>query len=123
MFLLLVLENSSLQQPAGIFPYNLSLPEEAPVRSNAPSGYDYIDLSYSDSTPGFAFAPTNTSTTSIIYNGNSTDFTGFALCYVNGTAPYFTVGPQYQLLWKSTATTSSYTSCADVDLIAHNIEE
>lgn len=99
--------------------------------SSAPSGYDYISLSYSGSTPGFSFAASNISTAVVEFSPvtNSTaseevpDFTTFALCHVNGTAPYFTVGPQYQLLWKTgAAKAGNYTDCADVELVAHNIE-
>lgn len=96
--------------------------------SSAPSGYDYISLSYSGSTSGFSFAASNASTAELEFSasGNATEalnFQGFALCHVNGTAPYFTVGPQYQLLWKTGTANSSYTDCADVELIGHNIDE
>ncbi|KAL1310620.1 hypothetical protein AAFC00_000892 [Neodothiora populina] len=123
-----VISNTSdLQQPIGnLPPFNLTLLDQAPTMSSAPDGYDYIDLSYRGSTPGFSFLPSNKSTAVLEYNtpsNKTSDFVTFALCHVNGTAPYFTVGPQYQLLWRSVvAAETDYESCADVELVAHNIE-
>lgn len=121
-----VLSDSVLKQPVSIggvsdpnFGFNITLVEQAPFRSNAPANYDYIDLSASGkSTTGFHF----NGATLAWSNANSTtpsNFDGcFALCYVNGTSPYFSLGPQYQLLWKASSATSSYAHCADVALVA-----
>lgn len=104
--------------------YNVTLVEQAPFRSNAPPGYDYIDLSLSGkTTSGFYFA---NHTLTYASSANSTaapeSFDGcFALCHVNGTAPYFTLGSQYQLLWKTNNATTSYATCADVKLVAANV--
>lgn len=127
----LEINQGALQQPlsseasSNLPSYNLTLLNQAPYRSSAPSGYDYISLSYSGSTPGFEIGFDSTNSSAIVHYtaaANSTlDFAGFALCYVNGTAPYFTVGPEYQLLWKKANTTSCYETCADVDLLAVNL--
>jgi hypothetical protein len=45
----------------------------------------------------------------------------FAVCLVNGTAPYFDLGRQYQLLWKETNVSSTRSNCADVKLVGANI--
>ncbi|KAK6008389.1 hypothetical protein QM012_000292 [Aureobasidium pullulans] len=123
------LSDSILKQPVAIsgagpgFAYNLSLLDNAPYRSDAPSGYDYISLGVLyGATTGFYF---NNST--LAWSGsNSTtapeSFDGcFALCHVNGTEPYFSLGPQYQLLWKTNNASSTSSNCADVKLIAANI--
>ncbi|CAD0099519.1 unnamed protein product [Aureobasidium mustum] len=123
------LSNSILSQPISIsgepgfnYAYNLSLVDQAPFRSNAPSGYDYISLGVSGvPTTGFYF---NNST--LAWSGsNSTapdSFDGcFAICHVNGTAPYFTLGREYQLLWKTNNASSTSSICADVKLIGANI--
>lgn len=104
------------------FAYNLSLSNAAPYFSNAPAGYDYISLGVTGvPTTGFYF---NDST--LAWSGlNSTapeSFDGcFALCHVNGTAPYVSLGPQYQLLWKTNNASSTSSICADVKLIGTNI--
>ncbi|KAI5272887.1 hypothetical protein E4T47_03947 [Aureobasidium subglaciale] len=109
--------------PAG-FAYNISLLEQAPYRSDAPTGYDYVSLGASGAaTTGFYFNNNNTlawsaSNSSVApesFDGN------FALCHVNGTSPYFTLGPQYQLLWKTNNASTVSPNCADVKLVAANI--
>lgn len=128
-----MLENTNLQQPlssastSNLPSYNLTLLQQAPYRSNVSAGYDYISLSYAGSTPGFSLsaadASSNATGPTVQYAANSSDiaFNGWALCHVNGTSPYFTLGPQYQLLWKTANATSCYESCADVNLVASYI--
>ncbi|KAG9986313.1 hypothetical protein KCU78_g20577, partial [Aureobasidium melanogenum] len=122
-----VLSNSVLQQPISIngapgYAFNLSLFEQAPVYSDAPSGYDYISLGVDGvPTTGFYFQDST-----LAWSGsNSTapdSFDGcFALCHVNGTAPYFSLGREYQLLWKTNNASSTSSICADVKLIGTNI--
>ncbi|KAI4715661.1 hypothetical protein E4T48_08150 [Aureobasidium sp. EXF-10727] len=121
--------NSRLQQPIQItgappgFAYNLTLVNMAPYGSNSPSGYEYIALgATAEATTGFYFEGST-----LAWSGsNSTNapeyFDGcFALCHVNGTAPYFTLGPQYQLLWKNSSASSTSSNCADVKLVGTNI--
>ncbi|CAD0109888.1 unnamed protein product [Aureobasidium uvarum] len=123
------LSDSILQQPIALngapagFAYNLSLVEQGPFRSDAPSGYDYVSLGATgEATTGFHFKGRK-----LVWSGsNSTtapeSFDGrFALCRVNGTAPYFSLGPQFQLLWRTDDVPSNSSRCADVHLIGDNV--
>ncbi|THY35541.1 hypothetical protein D6D01_01240 [Aureobasidium pullulans] len=123
------LSDSILQQPLAIsgapagFAYNLSLLEQAPFRSDAPIGYDYVDLSASGkATTGFYFNNATLAWSASNSTSAPDSFDGcFALCHVNGTSPYFSLGSQYQLLWKMSNATSTSSNCADVKLIGANI--
>ena len=101
-------------------PAALQLSTSAPYMSSAPSGYDYIAFNYgtTDATPGFGI--THDAGTTNFYAGYSQvgneDFAAWALCHVNGTSPYWSVGPQTQFLWKTKEASMDYAVCADVAL-------
>lgn len=90
--------------------------------SDAPSGFEIVSLGVTGvATTGFyfedstlAWSRSNSSTAPKAFDGC------FAVCQVNGTAPYFSLGRQFQLFWKeNNASTSSH--CADVKLVGVNV--
>lgn len=89
--------------------YAFGLPHVQAYMSNAPSSYNVVEVSVIDQTSGF------TINNGYIEHPNS-DFTTFAICYVNGTAPYVSLGPQYQLFFKNGSSVADAGNCADVKL-------
>lgn len=95
----------------------------APFKSDAPSGYEIVTLGVTGvATTGFyfdnstlAWSGSNSSTAPKSFDGC------FAVCLVNGTAPYFSLGRQYQLLWKENNASTTSSKCADVKLVGTNI--
>lgn len=81
--------------------------------STAPSSYNQIDIDVGQDTSGFSLDANGL----VQYAGNI-DFKGFALCNVNGIAPYFGLGGATQLLWKNSSSVGDATGCANVDLKA-----
>jgi hypothetical protein len=94
-----------------------------PFKSDAPSGYEIVTLGVTGvAATGFyfdnstlAWSGSNSSTAPKSFDGC------FAVCRVNGTAPYFSLGPQYQLLWKESNASTTSSKCADVKLVGANI--
>jgi hypothetical protein len=83
----------------------------APAADVPPKGYNYVGLDIGTNTPGFALVK-NT-----LVRANAT-FRGFAACYVDGVSPYFSVGPEVQLLWRNASAGAPSKRCAEVELRA-----
>ncbi|KAB8737492.1 hypothetical protein FH972_026452 [Carpinus fangiana] len=109
--------------------FDVGLKKQAPYQSNAPAGYNYISLDLgaagtADATNGWVKIPNPDGKGEVVvYSGpspfeNNPEVKSFALCHVNGTSPYPTLGPQYQFLWEAPTTKPQYANCADVTLQA-----
>jgi len=89
-------------------PWSLGFVESAPYESNAPPGYELVTNNAGVQNAGFSF------------DGdvlpNPPGYGTMAACYVNGTSPYWSVGPQVQLLWRPDDVPVG--NCADVLLKA-----
>ncbi|TFY51047.1 hypothetical protein EVJ58_g10765, partial [Rhodofomes roseus] len=70
----------------GDIPWSIGFVEGAPYESDAPAGYKLVTINAGWSNAGFSF------------DGdvlpNPPGYGTLAACYVNGTAPYWSVGPQ-----------------------------
>ena len=93
-------------------PWSLGLADAAPYESDAPAGYKLVTVNAGWSNAGFSF------------DGdvlpNPAGYGTLAACYVNGTAPYWSLGPQVQLLWRPEDVPVG--ACADVLLKAVSVE-
>lgn len=89
--------------------YAFGLPVVEAALSNAPPSYNVVSIDVFDQTPGFSQVDNE------VHN-NQTSFKTFAVCHVNATAPYVSLGPQYQLFWKNSTSAPSASNCADVKL-------
>lgn len=90
------------------YPWSLGLANETPYESDAPAGYKLVTIDVGLSNTGFSF------------DGdvlpNPAGYGTMAACYVNGTSPYWSQGPQVQLLWRAEDVAKG--ACADVLLKA-----
>ncbi|KAL9050389.1 MAG: hypothetical protein Q9162_006669 [Coniocarpon cinnabarinum] len=68
-------------------PYTFGLLPSPAFRSTAPQSYNIVVVNGGLYTAGFSFDPGN-----YVRFSGSNGFTTFALCSVNGTAPYFSLG-------------------------------
>ena len=75
---------------------------------------DTSDAAAEDPTGGFEIGDDDM----VMYTAGKVPFETFAMCHVDGIAPYESLGPQYQLLWRNRTTAASYEKCADVELKA-----
>lgn len=93
-------------------PWSLGLADAAPYESDAPAGYKLVTVNAGWGNAGFSF------------DGdvlpNPAGYGTLAACYVNGTAPYWSLGPQVQLLWRPEDVPVG--ACADVLLKAVPVE-
>lgn len=89
---------------AGTVPWSLGFADSEPYMSNAPSGYKIVTIDVGFANAGFSFEG------DVLPNpaGRGT----MAACYVNATAPYFSGGPQVQLLWRPDDVPAG--DCADI---------
>ena len=92
-------------------PYTVFLIPGTPPMSDAPDSYNMVDINVGTNTNGFSIDDASI----IQYTGN-VDFKGFALCQVDGIAPYLSAGSQTQLLWKNNTSVAEAPNCANVDL-------
>ena len=119
------INGTSLIQPIenGTYFFQAALLPQPPTLSNAPPYYDYISLNFwgGESTSSGFSTDEDEGVPALRYSG--ADFDGWALCRVNGTAPYFGVGAEWQLFWKSKGAVCGYQRCADVELVASNVGE
>lgn len=84
--------------------------------SDAPDSYNLVDIDFGLYSQGFSIDENN-----IVQYSGPLDFKTFALCNVNGTAPYLSLGPDTQLLWKNSSSVAEAPKCADVQLKADYI--
>jgi hypothetical protein len=80
-----------------IDPATIGLELFRPYGGNSPAKYNYISANDGfQGSQGFRRIPNG----GLVFEGKEPAVHRFALCHVNGTAPYFGAGPQYQLLWE-----------------------
>ena len=101
------------------------LVEQQPTDSDAPIGYELVNISNVPGTSGWTLqSASDLPTATLVHDAQygRQNFQGFALCQVNGTAPSPDRGAQLQLLWKSadSKVADDYKTCADVNLVASN---
>lgn len=82
-----------------------------PTADLPPVGYNYVGLDVGNHTDGFTIVPGVRD----LVQSNKT-FRGFAACYVDGIAPYWSVGPEIELLWRNASARAPSPRCADVEL-------
>lgn len=92
-------------------PSQVALPAVYPYLSDAPQDFNVVTFNFTqEGEPGFRVVDGY-----VEYRGATAGFAGWALCAVNGTAPYLSAGPQVQLLWKTSGAVDGE-KCADVAL-------
>jgi hypothetical protein len=112
--------NSTYQEyDLGSLPYTFDLVTSppsypagtVPAKDVPPTGYNFVGLDVGTHTPGFALVDR-----ALVQP--STTFRGFAACAVEGVEPYFSVGPQVQLLWRNATAGAPGARCAEIELRA-----
>ena len=104
--------NYDVETASGPIPYTMGLDTSTPYNSTAPDDYDFVELSVSQHTPGFSIEKDT-----LTYAG-TLPYKTFVVCHVNGIAPYQSVGPENELLWRPKKTKACEGGCADVILKA-----
>jgi len=95
-------------------PYSLAFLDAAPYMSDAPAGYKLVTQNVGEPHSGLSFRPRHRNVIDVPLEYNT-----FALCNVNGTAPYFGVGAETQLFWRGHGVAVERSGkCADVLLKA-----
>lgn len=93
-------------------PYSIGFSNDTAYMSNAPAGYYLVTINAGFANAGFEFSQYD--------NVGSASFPHeyLEVCAVNGTAPYFSLGPQYQMFWREAGTQANTEQCVGVQLKA-----